>query len=343
MQEHIRRAHPDYYIPKLPATKESFDLMVNTPLSERPPREQPEQQQNHQQQHPHQNQHSSQQQHQHQHQQQQHASHLHNAHSGGFPETNGIWYGAGIDQGAGYATDMHSYYAEDYNNFVDSGGVVGGNGGGRSSDEFRRGSLMPAANAAAALAQLHSFRPEAGWESEQVTGDDCLSPAILVSDQLLQDLFPDIDSKSNQKPRAHFASIPVDPQMFVDESHPQGSPPSGRPPELMASALARSPSQHRSTLPPIRGNKANRPRKSSVGQNARKSKHERQRSKDQKRLSYDRKAFSEGPQAAALIQGRRWEDLIDAAASATEEDSRDLTPVSNPVLLAYFTATDSYL
>ncbi|KAH0295425.1 hypothetical protein KCU74_g20218, partial [Aureobasidium melanogenum] len=38
MQEHIRRAHPEYYIPKLPATKESFDLMVNSPPSERPPR-----------------------------------------------------------------------------------------------------------------------------------------------------------------------------------------------------------------------------------------------------------------------------------------------------------------
>ena len=36
MQEHIRRAHPDYYIPKLPATEESFQLMVNTPLSQRP-------------------------------------------------------------------------------------------------------------------------------------------------------------------------------------------------------------------------------------------------------------------------------------------------------------------
>ncbi len=36
MQEHIRRAHPDYYIPKLPATEESFQLMVNTPPSQRP-------------------------------------------------------------------------------------------------------------------------------------------------------------------------------------------------------------------------------------------------------------------------------------------------------------------
>lgn len=36
MQEHIRRAHPDYYISKLPATEESFLMMVNTPLDQRP-------------------------------------------------------------------------------------------------------------------------------------------------------------------------------------------------------------------------------------------------------------------------------------------------------------------
>ena len=37
MQEHIRRAHPEHYISKLPATEESFTLMVTTPPSERPP------------------------------------------------------------------------------------------------------------------------------------------------------------------------------------------------------------------------------------------------------------------------------------------------------------------
>ncbi|KAI7526448.1 hypothetical protein KC331_g16951, partial [Hortaea werneckii] len=37
MQEHIRRAHPEYYIPKLPATKESFELMISSPPHERPP------------------------------------------------------------------------------------------------------------------------------------------------------------------------------------------------------------------------------------------------------------------------------------------------------------------
>ncbi len=41
MQEHIRRAHPDYYIPKLPATEESFQLMITTPPTHRPQTQQP--------------------------------------------------------------------------------------------------------------------------------------------------------------------------------------------------------------------------------------------------------------------------------------------------------------
>ena len=35
MQEHIRRAHPSHYIPKLPATEESFHLMVNATPDQR--------------------------------------------------------------------------------------------------------------------------------------------------------------------------------------------------------------------------------------------------------------------------------------------------------------------
>lgn len=35
MQEHIRRAHPENYISKLPATEESFLLMINTPPQDR--------------------------------------------------------------------------------------------------------------------------------------------------------------------------------------------------------------------------------------------------------------------------------------------------------------------
>ena len=41
MQEHIRRAHPEHYISKLPATEESFTLMVSTPPQ---PVHQPQQQ-----------------------------------------------------------------------------------------------------------------------------------------------------------------------------------------------------------------------------------------------------------------------------------------------------------
>lgn len=36
MQEHIRRAHPEHYISKLPANERSFQLMIDTPPSERP-------------------------------------------------------------------------------------------------------------------------------------------------------------------------------------------------------------------------------------------------------------------------------------------------------------------
>lgn len=106
--------------------------------------------------------------------------------------------------------------------------------------------------------------------------------------------------------------------------------PPSRPPELLPSSLAQSPPGRSSTLPPIaRSLKPNRPRKTSVGQNARKPKHERTKSKEHaRRMSHDRKALSAEPQAAAALYGKRWEDLIDAAASATEEDSRDLTPVS---------------
>ncbi|EZF51106.1 hypothetical protein H103_05614, partial [Trichophyton rubrum CBS 288.86] len=48
MQEHIRRAHPNHYIPKLPATEESFQLMVNTPPQQPPQQQQRQQHQQHQ-------------------------------------------------------------------------------------------------------------------------------------------------------------------------------------------------------------------------------------------------------------------------------------------------------
>ncbi|OCK74370.1 hypothetical protein K432DRAFT_386844 [Lepidopterella palustris CBS 459.81] len=244
MQEHIRRAHPEHYISKLPATEESFTLMVNTPPSERPP-----------------------------------PPPLPPA-SAGPP---------------GYGNDMNIFYNEEYNSSTP-----------RTSDEMRRGSLLPAASAAAALAQLHNHRPEYDWDSEP-------------------DTFSEPESKS-YRPRARFAPITQEQHLNADEPYYTSATLQH---ELLPSTLARSPPGRSSTLPPVpRSVKPNRPRKSSVGQNARKPKHERTKSKEHiRRMSHDRKAFSAEPQAAAALYGKRWEDLIDAAASATEEDSRDLTPV----------------
>jgi hypothetical protein len=45
-------------------------------------------------------------------------------------------------------------------------------------------------------------------------------------------------------------------------------------------------------------------------------------------MSYDRKAFSAEPSSQLSAYGKRWEDLIDAATSATEDVDEERTPVS---------------
>ncbi|OAK99878.1 hypothetical protein IQ06DRAFT_336467 [Phaeosphaeriaceae sp. SRC1lsM3a] len=232
MQEHIRRAHPEHYISKLPATEESFTLMINTPPQERPP--QP-----------------------------------------ALPSSS---------------AGPQVYPPNDFSAFIEADYTTS----------------APAATAAAALASLHNYRAEFDWDSDP-------------------DAPSETDSKS-YRPRARFAPTTLE-QQFAPEEPYYTSTSIQR--ELLPSSLAQSPPGRSSTLPPApRSIKPNRPRKSSVGQNARRGKHERQKSREHnRRLSHDRKAFSAEPQTAAAIMGKRWEDLIDAAASATEEDSRDLTPV----------------
>jgi hypothetical protein len=136
------------------------------------------------------------------------------------------------------------------------------------------------------------------------------------------------------KPRARFG--PIEPELAFggNDYYPDLGQ---RPKELLQSALARSPPyNHRSiNQPPQRDRlgKPNRPRKLSVSQNARKPKHERTKSKEHsshaRRSSFDRSKAMSAESGGSLANkfGSRWEDLIEAAASATEEDSRDLTPV----------------
>lgn len=111
MQEHIRRAHPEYYIAKLPATKESFDLMINTPPHEIPKPE---------------------------------------------PELPQDWSPPSQRREHGHP-QSRSYYPDQM-----SLDMLKANGA------FRRSSLLPAASAAAALAQLHYARPDGDWRNDSV-------------------------------------------------------------------------------------------------------------------------------------------------------------------------------
>ncbi|KAI5361544.1 hypothetical protein Slin14017_G082770 [Septoria linicola] len=265
MQEHIRRAHPEYYIAKLPATKESFELMITSPPHERPAID-PN----------HANHHHS----------HSHSSHSNNNHITQHSDPSG-YHSIGQHDGGYYtADDPHALAL--YNGMQAEQ---------RSSGEYRRGSLIPTMSAASALAQLHYHRSdsETGWGENN-----------------MQNYFHDTnhDYKSNQlhvDPALQDTGFSMHDQAYnVGDQDQQG---------LLPNNLVRSP-QDRTTLPPLqrsvsRSGQMGRPRKSSLT-SARISKHERKRSKE----------------LGQLHPGRRWEDLIEAAASATEEEgSRDLTPI----------------
>ncbi|KAB8532549.1 hypothetical protein FH972_025494 [Carpinus fangiana] len=167
----------------------------------------------------------------------------------------------------------------------------------RSPVDFRRPSQLPTANAAAALAALSNSRPSDTWENNHSSFSD--------QDQALHNYFahPDAQNIFND-PDNHLGGTQITKEALQN---------------LMAG------NNRAASLQPFQ-RKPNRPRKASITESARKPKHERQRSKDQKRISSDRKAFSAEP-GAALLASKRWEDLLDAAASATEEDSHELTPI----------------
>ena len=316
MQEHIRRAHPEYYLAKLPATKESFELMISTPPHERPAIDP-----NHANQH-------------HRRSTQHEPQHLQHSDPSGLSPVFSLDPGLNSFQGYhGFGSHDGGYYtAGDAEAEVIYQSMQAQQ---RASDEYRRGSLIPAASAAAALAQLHYQRgPDSDW------GGDSMGQVILPSLQMsptiteadfLQNFYA--DQSNDLKPNSFNVDPALEDTSFL---HDHGGFPTSTSPDqpgLLPSSLARSPPERPATLPSLQrslSRQYNRPRKTSFSQQARLAKHERKRSKDlAKRHSGDRKAFSAEPSAATLY-GKRWEDLIDAAASATEEeDSRDLTPVSD--------------
>ncbi|TVY13615.1 hypothetical protein LARI1_G007195 [Lachnellula arida] len=249
MQEHIRRAHPEHYISKLPATEESFQLMITTPPSERPP-----------------------------------------------PPTSSSL------GPHGYGNDRHSYYGDDSSTPNTP----------RNLDDLSSGSMLPAASAAAALAQLHNHTLDGDWDSE-----------------------PDWMSDTEAHKQAMRSSIEL-PPIQGNNVEPTSEPFSHLNPhrrrELLPSILSTSPPGRSSTLPPIQRPGPNgRPRKQSVSKRAREPQHKKHKSRENahlRRMSYDRKAYSAEPSSAlSAAYGKRWEDLIDAATSATEDVEDDRTPV----------------
>ncbi|KAI1326185.1 hypothetical protein F5Y16DRAFT_421939 [Xylariaceae sp. FL0255] len=259
MQEHIRRAHPEHYISKLPATEESFLLMINTPPTER------SQTQN----------------------------------SNGPPQP-------GINH------DRHAFLRDESSAPVTP----------RLTDDHAGGSMLPAASAAAALAQLGGqHKLEAEWESEALLSKGWQS-----------------DTEGRAYPRTTIELPPLQYPAEPTSSEPFPSilPGPGRR-ELLPSILSNSPPGRSSTLPPLqRPLGSNRPRKQSVTKRGHKKQKSRgsaadwlRRIQNDERLhpgrGIDRKAHSVEPTAD---YGKRWEDLIDAAASATEDIGDDRTPVS---------------
>lgn len=313
MQEHIRRAHPEYYIPKLPATKESFELMITSPPHEVPQPDPSPQQQNHVH-HPV-------------------AQPQHSDPSGLSPAFNlDSTLGSSLAQGYGHLLGQHDggyYTAGDNDAAVIFNSMQAQQ---RSSDEYRRGSLIPAASAAAALAQLHYHRGAAGesdWAGDNI--GQVIFPTLQLSPtgteaDFLQNYYAE-QNHDLKPPQGYHVDPTLDEPPFMQDPTSFPASTGQDQPGLLPSTLARSPPDRHPTLPPLQRSHSRqhaRPRNKSLSQQARIAKHERKKSKDGKR-----KSFSDAPVAPAVLYGKRWEDLIDAATSATEEEgSRDLTPVS---------------
>ncbi|KAI9745322.1 MAG: hypothetical protein M1818_001602 [Claussenomyces sp. TS43310] len=274
MQEHIRRAHPEHYISKLPATEESFQLMINTPPSEKPPP----------------------------------------------TSSNAAPHGPYITPQkvnrdgltiVGYGHEHHNYYGDDSSAPNTP----------RNLDEYHSASMLPAASAAAALAQLHNHKMEPEWDSEieWLSDTEPHEPHIKAMRASVE--LPSIKRSNHTEPTSE--PFPAYTTNGVNSGRIRDS--------LFPPIMSTSPPGRSSTLPPLQRHGSARPRKQSVSKRAREPQHRRQQSKEQahmRKMSYDRKAYSAEPSSGfAAAYGKRWEDLIDAATSATEDVEDDRTPM----------------
>lgn len=307
MQEHIRRAHPEHYIAKLPATEESFLLMINTPPQDRSLLQQ---------------------------------NNVNGNINGGINHGHHAVQQPPMVPARGYQQLNHVYFRDD-SSAPDTP---------RNLADFAGGAMLPTESAAAALAQLgQAQRMDSGWDSGEVIANSFMSTPCSCSALIdhRQEWHSDTDGPRIPRSTIELPPINVDP---TSEPFPSMNNVRQQQRDLLPSILSNSPPTGRSsTLPPLqRPLGPNRRRKQSVT----KPGHRKQKSRGQaaewlKRIQnddrmkpggLDRKAQSVEP---STDYGKRWEDLIDAAASATEDIEDDRTPVGyylsgiDPALLTY--------
>jgi len=338
MQEHIRRAHPEYYLPKLPATRESFDLMINTPPHPvEPPPPKPEKLPPNE----------------------------------WSPPIDGNQDKHYIIPKKKNKTDSSTYsYNQPHDSFdlQNSYGKRINNNGYYNNDEYetttsqhhlRRTSLLPAA---AALTRMgnYSRQDESEWSPEneamfQMDHDIVVVPGDIKNNNnnagqeiylsTHHDLSRDNNSNKNNNSTITDSKINLnnknsnnpnqnrpfsDPTLTVEQQYLdreyRNDPGRGQ----VTMSIENSPPETSilGQLPRSLSRSGRRERKSSVSQNGRRPRHERKSSKDLLRpSSRDRKGGSIEPPSTASFFGKRWEDLIEAATSATEEEARELTLV----------------
>lgn len=205
----------------------------------------------------------------------------------------------------------------------------------RRPDERVGGSQIPTASAAAALAQLggqHKFETE--WDSETVRLSWPPTLPVVQLTGTLKGWHSDIEGRRIPRSTIELPPIQYGVEPTSEPFNPMNMGPGRR--ELLPSILSNSPPGRSSTLPPLhRSLGPGRPRKQSVAKRS----HKKQKSRGSaaewlRRIQnedphlpggIDRKAHSVEPSGD---YGKRWEDLIDAAASATEDIDEDRTPVS---------------
>lgn len=278
MQEHIRRAHPDHYIPKLPANEESFLLMIKTAPSEKPKAP---------------------------------VDHV--------PKTSSL--SDLFRHASPYADNVQAstYEPRGYRDFDMDEPIM-------PNSALRRPSMLPAATA---LADLHNARIDHDdWDTDQIVCDEPL--AFYNGSSHLQDGLPQIESDTNYSLQTYLGG-PLGQDAYRARMPDSPLPKNVSPTELMRQPLPLPNSSRASSAQPFPRVKVTKPRKASITEHARRGKHEREREREYKRFSHgpqDRHLKAPSVETSSLF-GNKWEDLLEAAASASEADcrSRDLTPV----------------